>query len=192
MKRAEKRAKIKAARATQQINRAANKQVALLREQLKNVIQDNKLLEAELKKIKTELVNTSTQLKQSKVSHQQLRETTIKIINKFTVNFKGFGAQSDKKVKVAGPFDIYNFTNGYLRAAQAAGNRIELNHPGFFAKYSVYFQPQELLTYIWDIYASQHEGSEFYSKVGDSYVDEELYGMLVDILDSIIADKEGK
>lgn len=191
MKRAAKRAKIKAARATQQINRAANKEVALLREQLKSVIEDNQQLEAELEKVKKELVNTSTQLKRSKASHQQLKETTATLINKFTVQLKGFGVQPDKKVKVAGPFDVYGFSKGYLKAAQSAGNRIELNHSGFFAKYSVHFQPQELLTYIWDIYASRHEGSEFYTRVGDSYVDEELYELLVTILDSIIADREG-
>lgn len=95
MKKAQRIQKAKMARVTQQINRQANKEVALLREQLKTVITDNKRLEQELQTVKKQLVSTATELKRAKVSHVQFKQITQAKIKTFHTQIKNV-----KKVKV--------------------------------------------------------------------------------------------
>ena len=92
---------------------------------------------------------------------------------------KGFGAHKTKTTYFSGPFDEFGELKGYNRAAQSAGNRIELIHPGFFAKY-IKLGPR-LLALIFDNYANYHSSS-FYD-ANESFVDEAQYEFLIDVLD---------
>ena len=100
---------------------------------------------------------------------------------------KGFGAHETKATYFPGPFDEFGAElKGYNRAAQSAGNRIELMHPGFFAKY-IKIGPR-ILTLIWDNYANYHSSS-FYD-ANESFVDEAQYEFLIDVLDEKLDEKE--
>lgn len=80
--------------------------------------------------------------------------------------------------KLSGPFDALPAPHPYLKGARAAANRIELKHPGFFAKYG---SLPNILNIIWDYYASYHRDN-YYDTFGDLYVDDNLYENLLKVL----------
>lgn len=99
---------------------------------------------------------------------------------------KGFDAYKYKSNYTKGIFDTFGELKGYNRAAQSAGNRIELMHPGFFATYGKL--GTKLLSLIFDNYANYHNSS-FYD-ANENYVDEEQYEFLIDVLDEKLAEEE--
>ena len=99
---------------------------------------------------------------------------------------KGFDAYKGRKTYFSGPFDIFGELKGYNHAAQSAGNRIEYMHPGFLDKYIKL--GTKLLDLIFDNYANYHNSS-FYD-ANESFVDEEQYEFLINVLDEQLNKKE--
>ena len=85
MKRAEKRAKIKAARAIQKENYLVNRYIRELEQALNAAQIEKNAIKKELETVKQELKSTRQIARSNKASHQQLRETTTKIITTFKV-----------------------------------------------------------------------------------------------------------
>ena len=127
--------------------------------------------------------NNNTRRIKTKTAHVKRRgahnKYYISIKLKSQPQIKGFGAHKTKTTYFSGPFDEFGELKGYNRAAQSAGNRIELMHPGFFAKY-IKLGPK-LLALIFDNYANYHSSS-FYD-ANESFVDEAQYEFLIDVLD---------
>lgn len=178
MKKAQRIQKAKMARATQEINRQANKEIALLREQLKTAITDNKRLEQELQTVKKQLVSTAKELKRAKVSHVQFKQATKTVIKSYHVKLTNLQYQLRKEIKQAatsGPFSSFGYTKGYKAAAISAGNRLERQHPGF---YNLVSNLPDILTVIWDFYSTYHTDEGFYDIHGEDYTDAEDYELL--------------
>lgn len=189
MTKAAKRAKIKQARATQQINREANKIIAALEKSLAQSEQEKATLQAELKELKKELVETKKKAAKEKASHKETKAKLTQVTSAFhKIKIEAAKAQelakkAAKEAATSGAFDSFGKQTGYRAGAQAAGNRIEHDHPGFFAL--VQNVGIRVLDDIWNYYAKYHSstpGTNFYDEVGEDYVDEEQYDILCEVM----------
>lgn len=155
--------------------------IAQLRAQNTALIAENQQLKDDNATLKDRIPTTDNRPKNRRKksaptlqqAHNRIRTRTLRMKRRDMHKMK---YEPEEEMRKTGLFDSFGTLKGYERAAQAAGNRIESKHPGF---YSAVKDLPGILRTIWEIYGAAHTDKDFYETHGNDYVDEEAYETLL-------------